>query len=93
MQVGSAAFNLLCITAVCVSAIPEGEVRRIKDIGETPACILVYSCILFSACHVLLEMVIAPGFALIFLAGLCCHSKFLCVCLLVAASHLHAVDS
>ena len=31
--VGSAAFNLLCITAVCVSAIPEGEVRRIKDIG------------------------------------------------------------
>ncbi|CAJ1365862.1 unnamed protein product [Effrenium voratum] len=29
--VGSAAFNLLCITAVCVSAIPDGEVRRIKD--------------------------------------------------------------
>ena len=31
LQVGSAAFNLLCITAVCVSAIPDGEVRRIKD--------------------------------------------------------------
>jgi len=30
--VGSAAFNLLCITAVCVSAIPGGEFRRIKDI-------------------------------------------------------------
>jgi len=31
--VGSAAFNLLIITAVCVSAIPEGEERRIKDIS------------------------------------------------------------
>ncbi|CAL4130051.1 unnamed protein product [Meganyctiphanes norvegica] len=30
--VGSAAFNLLCISAVCVMAIPEGEVRRIKDL-------------------------------------------------------------
>jgi len=29
--VGSAAFNLLCIIAVCVSAIPNGEVRKIKD--------------------------------------------------------------
>mmetsp|Transcript_15276 Transcript_15276/g.39374 ORF Transcript_15276/g.39374 Transcript_15276/m.39374 type:complete len:799 (+) Transcript_15276:114-2510(+) len=29
--VGSAAFNLLCITAVCVVAIPNGEVRYIKD--------------------------------------------------------------
>lgn len=31
--VGSAAFNLLIITAVCVSAIPDGESRRIKDIS------------------------------------------------------------
>mmetsp|Transcript_114707 Transcript_114707/g.319464 ORF Transcript_114707/g.319464 Transcript_114707/m.319464 type:complete len:858 (+) Transcript_114707:106-2679(+) len=30
--VGSAAFNLLCITAVCISAIPEGEVRYIKEL-------------------------------------------------------------
>jgi len=29
--VGSAAFNLFCIIAVCISAIPEGEVRFIKD--------------------------------------------------------------
>lgn len=29
--VGSAAFNLFCISAVCVMAIPEGEVRFIKD--------------------------------------------------------------
>jgi solute carrier family 8 (sodium/calcium exchanger) len=29
--VGSAAFNLFCISAVCVSAIPNGEVRIIKD--------------------------------------------------------------
>lgn len=30
--VGSAAFNLLCIAAVCVIAIPQGEVRCIKDV-------------------------------------------------------------
>mmetsp|Transcript_34900 Transcript_34900/g.99622 ORF Transcript_34900/g.99622 Transcript_34900/m.99622 type:complete len:825 (-) Transcript_34900:277-2751(-) len=30
--VGSAAFNLLCITAVCVSSIPEGEVRRVENL-------------------------------------------------------------
>merc|ERR1719265_473078 len=29
--VGSAAFNLLCISAVCVIAIPNGETRIIKD--------------------------------------------------------------
>ena len=28
--VGSAAFNLLCISAVCVVAIPDGETRFIK---------------------------------------------------------------
>ena len=30
--VGSAAFNLLCITGVCIIAIPKGEIRRIKNI-------------------------------------------------------------
>merc|ERR1719183_867109 len=29
--VGSAAFNLFCISAVCVVAIPDGQYRRIKD--------------------------------------------------------------
>lgn len=29
--VGSAAFNLLCIIAVCVFSIPDGELRKIKD--------------------------------------------------------------
>merc|ERR1719426_635321 len=29
--VGSAAFNLFCISAVCVYAIPAGEIRKIKD--------------------------------------------------------------
>jgi len=38
--VGSAAFNLLCISAVCVVSIPNGEVRYIKDLG-------VYSCTAF----------------------------------------------
>lgn len=31
--VGSAAFNLLCIIAVCISAIREGEVRKIKEVN------------------------------------------------------------
>jgi len=31
--VGSAAFNLLIISAICVNALPDGEVRRIKDVG------------------------------------------------------------
>jgi len=31
--VGSAAFNLLIITAVCVCAIPDEEVRKINDLG------------------------------------------------------------
>jgi len=30
--VGSAAFNLLCIIAVCICAIPDGEVRKIKEV-------------------------------------------------------------
>ena len=30
--VGSAAFNLMCITGVCIMVIPAGEVRRIKHI-------------------------------------------------------------
>jgi len=30
--VGSAAFNLLCITAVCIAAIPDGEFRKIKEL-------------------------------------------------------------
>lgn len=31
--VGSAAFNLFCITAVCITAIPDGDARTIKDVG------------------------------------------------------------
>ncbi|GBG33102.1 Sodium/calcium exchanger 1 [Hondaea fermentalgiana] len=31
--VGSAAFNLLCITAVCISALPDGEKRVIENYG------------------------------------------------------------
>mmetsp|Transcript_16001 Transcript_16001/g.35810 ORF Transcript_16001/g.35810 Transcript_16001/m.35810 type:complete len:776 (-) Transcript_16001:78-2405(-) len=31
--IGSAAFNLLCISAVCVMAIPDGEVRFIKNLS------------------------------------------------------------
>eukprot|EP00929_Paragymnodinium_shiwhaense_P117674 TRINITY_DN8864_c0_g1_i1.p1 TRINITY_DN8864_c0_g1~~TRINITY_DN8864_c0_g1_i1.p1 ORF type:complete len:833 (-),score=194.85 TRINITY_DN8864_c0_g1_i1:86-2584(-) len=38
--VGSAAFNLFCISAVCVYSIPDGELRKIKDTG-------VYMCTAF----------------------------------------------
>eukprot|EP00929_Paragymnodinium_shiwhaense_P000486 TRINITY_DN100724_c0_g1_i1.p1 TRINITY_DN100724_c0_g1~~TRINITY_DN100724_c0_g1_i1.p1 ORF type:complete len:840 (-),score=144.96 TRINITY_DN100724_c0_g1_i1:256-2775(-) len=31
--VGSAAFNLFCIIAVCVSVIPDGQIRKINDLG------------------------------------------------------------
>lgn len=31
--VGSAAFNLFCITAACIPAIPNGEIRNVKDTG------------------------------------------------------------
>eukprot|EP00929_Paragymnodinium_shiwhaense_P035738 TRINITY_DN19264_c0_g1_i1.p1 TRINITY_DN19264_c0_g1~~TRINITY_DN19264_c0_g1_i1.p1 ORF type:complete len:819 (+),score=189.26 TRINITY_DN19264_c0_g1_i1:108-2564(+) len=31
--VGSAAFNLFCIIAVCINAIPAGETRQIKEMG------------------------------------------------------------
>lgn len=30
--VGSAAFNLMCITGICILSIPNGEVRKIKSI-------------------------------------------------------------
>jgi len=35
--VGSAAFNLLMIIAVCIAAVPDGQVRKIKDLS-------VYTC-------------------------------------------------
>mmetsp|Transcript_10424 Transcript_10424/g.23575 ORF Transcript_10424/g.23575 Transcript_10424/m.23575 type:complete len:866 (-) Transcript_10424:200-2797(-) len=43
--VGSAAFNLFCISAVCVSAIPAGEVRYIKDLNvfAITACFSVFA--------------------------------------------------
>jgi len=49
--VGSAAFNLLVISAVCVSAIPDGEVRYINDLSVysiTASCsILAYMWLMF----------------------------------------------
>jgi solute carrier family 8 (sodium/calcium exchanger) len=43
--VGSAAFNLMCISAVCVAAIPDGEVRYIK---ETHVYMITASCSVFA---------------------------------------------
>jgi solute carrier family 8 (sodium/calcium exchanger) len=43
--VGSAAFNLFCITGVCIFAVPTPEVRRIGQINVshilTVACVAV----------------------------------------------------
>merc|ERR1719456_1653739 len=43
--VGSAAFNLLMISAVCVCAIPDGEVRYIQQV---PVYIITASCSVFA---------------------------------------------
>merc|ERR1719352_124242 len=43
--VGSAAFNLLIISAVCVAAIPDGEVRYIKEVH---VYIITASCSVFA---------------------------------------------
>merc|ERR1719157_254617 len=43
--VGSAAFNLLIISAVCVCAIPDGEVRYIK---QTTVYMITASCSVFA---------------------------------------------
>ena len=32
--VGSAAFNLLVISAICIVSVPSPEVKRVKDLGE-----------------------------------------------------------
>ena len=40
--VGSAAFNLLAILSICVTAIPKGEVRKIKNV-ETHTVSAIYS--------------------------------------------------
>lgn len=50
-QVGSAAFNLLVIVAVCISAIPDGEVRKIDALNVfvlTGTCsVLAYLWLIF----------------------------------------------
>eukprot|EP00928_Gymnodinium_smaydae_P042963 TRINITY_DN2888_c0_g2_i1.p1 TRINITY_DN2888_c0_g2~~TRINITY_DN2888_c0_g2_i1.p1 ORF type:complete len:842 (+),score=232.82 TRINITY_DN2888_c0_g2_i1:149-2527(+) len=43
--VGSAAFNLLCIIAVCVYVIPDGEYRQVK---EVPVFAITASCSVFA---------------------------------------------
>mmetsp|Transcript_30802 Transcript_30802/g.71972 ORF Transcript_30802/g.71972 Transcript_30802/m.71972 type:complete len:881 (-) Transcript_30802:266-2908(-) len=56
--IGSAAFNLLCISAVCVSAIPDGEVRYIK---ELPVYAITATCSVFAYVWLLLVvLVISP---------------------------------
>ncbi|CAE7251570.1 Slc8a2 [Symbiodinium sp. CCMP2456] len=56
--VGSAAFNLLVISAVCVCAIPDGEVRYIKD--TKVYCVTASFSILAYVWLLLILMVISP---------------------------------
>ena len=48
--VGSAAFNLFCITGVCIISIPEGQVRRIKAIKVGRAYFLVRAILCVCEC-------------------------------------------
>jgi solute carrier family 8 (sodium/calcium exchanger) len=52
--VGSAAFNLLVISAICVSAIPAGEIRYIKD---TTVFAVTASCSIFA--YIWLYLIVA----------------------------------
>jgi solute carrier family 8 (sodium/calcium exchanger) len=56
--VGSAAFNFLCITSICVSSIPTGEVRKIKDVNVYA---ITCSASLFAYIWVLLILTVPPS--------------------------------
>ncbi|KAF4698277.1 Sodium/calcium exchanger 2, partial [Perkinsus olseni] len=51
--VGSAAFNLLVISAVCIMAIPDGEVRTINDVG---VFVVTATCSIFAYIWLLLVL-------------------------------------
>ncbi|KAF4758536.1 Sodium/calcium exchanger 2 [Perkinsus olseni] len=51
--VGSAAFNLLVISAVCIMAIPDGEVRTINDVG---VFVVTATCSIFAYMWLLLVL-------------------------------------
>ncbi|KAF4669462.1 Sodium/calcium exchanger 2 [Perkinsus chesapeaki] len=51
--VGSAAFNLLVISAVCIMAVPDGQVRAINDVG---VFVVTASCSIFAYVWLLLVL-------------------------------------
>lgn len=57
--VGSASFNLLVITAICINCIPEGESRRIKEINVF-ACTSFFAVFAYIWLYLVIE-VITPG--------------------------------
>lgn len=57
--VGSAAFNLLCITAVCIVSIEKGEVRKISAIKVYG--VTAFFCIFAYVWLILVLMVMSPG--------------------------------
>jgi solute carrier family 8 (sodium/calcium exchanger) len=56
--VGSAAFNLLVISAVCVLAIPDGEVRFIK---EVPVYVITASCSILAYLWLMVVLMAPPS--------------------------------
>ena len=57
--VGSASFNLLVITAICMYVIPEGETRRIKEINVF-ACTSFFAVFAYIWLYLVIE-VVTPG--------------------------------
>lgn len=54
--VGSASFNLLVITAICIWCIPEGETRRIKEINVF-ACTSFFAVFAYIWLYLVLEVI------------------------------------
>ncbi|XP_041362525.1 sodium/calcium exchanger 1-like isoform X2 [Gigantopelta aegis] len=57
--VGSAAFNLLVISAICIVAIPTGEIRRVKSFKVF--VVTAFTCVFAYVWLALVLLVISPG--------------------------------
>ncbi|XP_041364760.1 sodium/calcium exchanger 2-like [Gigantopelta aegis] len=57
--VGTAAYNLLVITAICIVVIPAGEIRRVKSI--TVFLVMGFMCVFAYVWLALVLLVISPG--------------------------------
>lgn len=58
--IGSAAFNLMCITGICIMIIPEGEARRIRSI-KVFALTAIF-CVFAYVWLIIILVVVTPDF-------------------------------